>query len=220
MYAKARVICDGTHHDLPRGAGVRGERGPAAGSHPDDGVVAGRGPQAVMVADPEAFEDKRVNARSIRAGGALADARRHREPGRVRPSAGRSLPSVQQDHLDRDRVEDRRRPPPLDFVRALVFQALLLGQDPFLGVELDLPPDPDQDDGDLPRDTDAQQAHTARTRADTNGPRTTRTGTATQTGAANAKTLAKLPGRSRRQKPSSPPTGRSPHPSPEHCATR
>jgi hypothetical protein len=84
-------------------------------------------------------------------------------------------------------------------VRALVFQALLLGQDPFLGVELDLPPDPREHTGDpigTAERTDGSQAQRLQataTERQTGTQATARTPTPTNAAnAANAKTLAKI----------------------------
>src|ERR1700724_3730129 len=187
--AKARVICDGTHLTSPGVSEfVENVVLPLAPSR-TTGWLRAAVRKAVMVADPGAFEDKRVNAK------ASARVELWQTPDDTANLAGCDLPLGEASRAFNritaiaTALKTGGDPRPLDFVRALVFQALLLGQDPFLGVELDLPPDPDPDDGDPAKDTDAQTGTHSQPTADPNGPRTTRTGTATQTGAANAKTL-------------------------------
>ncbi|HXA59050.1 MAG TPA: HNH endonuclease signature motif containing protein, partial [Streptosporangiaceae bacterium] len=94
----------------------------------------------------------------------------------------------------------------LDFVRALVFQALLLGQDPFLGVVVDLPPGPadpaDGAPGGLPAGQDECPAGTGTdTQTQTGTPdqaeaaaqdRTAAANPKVTAAAVNAKTLAKI----------------------------
>jgi 5-methylcytosine-specific restriction endonuclease McrA len=99
--------------------------------------------KAVIVADPQAFEDKRQNAE------ASARVELWETPDDTANLVGCDLPLGEASRAFNritaiaTALKTDGDPRPLDFVRALVFQALLLGQDPFLGVELNLPPDPD-----------------------------------------------------------------------------
>src|ERR1700738_4334886 len=145
--AKARVICDGTHLTSP-GVSEFVENAvlPLAPSR-TTGWLRAAVRKAVMVADPEAFEDKRVNAQGS------ARVELWQTPDDTANLAGCDLPLGEASRAFNritaiaTALKSDGDPRPLDYVRALVFQALLLGQDPFLGVVLDLPPDPDEHTG-------------------------------------------------------------------------
>src|SRR5258707_3368353 len=140
--AKARVICDGTHMTSP-GVSEFVETSvlPVAPSR-TTGWLRSAVRKAVMVADPDALQDKRVNAE------ASARVELWETPDDTANLAGCDLPLGEASRAFNritaiaTALKTDGDPRPLDFVRALVFQALLLGQDPFLGVVLDLPPDP------------------------------------------------------------------------------
>src|SRR5260370_406862 len=140
--AKAWVICDGTHLTSP-GVPEFVENAvlPLAPSR-TTGWLRAAVRKAVMVADPEALQDKRVTAE------ASARVELWQTPDDTANLAGCDLPLGEASRAFNritaiaTALKSDGDPRPLDFVRALVFQALLLGQDPFLGVVLDLPPDP------------------------------------------------------------------------------
>src|SRR6202045_5233348 len=140
--AKARVICDGTHLTSPGVAEfVENAVLPLAPAR-TTGWLRTAVRKAVMVADPDALQDKRVNAE------ASARVELWETPDDTANLAGCDLPLGEASRAFNritaiaTALKTDGDPRPLDCVRALVFQALLLGQDPFLGAELNLPPDP------------------------------------------------------------------------------
>jgi 5-methylcytosine-specific restriction endonuclease McrA len=191
--AKARVICDGTHMTSP-GVAVFVENAvlPLAPAR-TTGWLRAAVRKAVIVADPGAFEDKKVNAE------ASARVELWETPDDTANLAGCDLPLGEASRAFNritaiaTALKTGGDPRPLDYIRALVFQALLLGQDPFLGAELDLPPDPDEHTGHptegRPGANTMKEAQ-AETGAQAH-PQTTAKGQAT-TATVNAKTLAKI----------------------------
>src|SRR6202035_4345279 len=149
--------------------------------------------KAVIVADPGAFEDKKVNAE------ASARVELWQTPDDTANLAGCDLPLAEASRAFNritaiaTALKSDGDPRPLDYVRALVFQALLLGQDPFLGVVVDLPPDPgDPADGGLAGPGAGQDECPAGTGADTDTQ--TQTGTPAQVlAAAQDRTAAAHP---------------------------
>src|SRR3984893_12920264 len=139
---QARVICDGTHLNFPGvPEGVENAVLPLAPAR-TTGWLRAAVRKAVMVADPDALQDKRVNAE------ASARVELWETPDDTANLAGCDLPLGEASRAFNriaaiaTALKSDGDPRPLDYVRALVFQALLLGQDPFLGVVLDPPPDP------------------------------------------------------------------------------
>src|SRR5258708_29757244 len=140
--AKAWVICDGTHL-TSAGVSEFVENAvlPLAPSR-TTGWLRAAVRKAVMVADPEALQDKRVTAE------ASARVELWETPNDTANLAACDLPLGEASRAFNRitaiaaALKTDGDPRPLDFVRALVFQALLLGQDPFLGVVVYLPPYP------------------------------------------------------------------------------
>jgi 5-methylcytosine-specific restriction endonuclease McrA len=190
--AKARVICDGTHLTSP-GVPEFVENAvlPLAPTR-TTGWLRAAVRKAVMVADPEVFEDKRVNAE------ASARVELWETPDDTANLAGCDLPLGEASRAFNritaiaTALKTGGDPRPLDFVRALVFQALLLGQDPFLGVVLDVPLCPGEDGiGDPAGETSQAQAQ-AQARAGAETETETGTNADARMAAVNAKTLAKI----------------------------
>jgi hypothetical protein len=151
--------------------------------------------RAVIVADPDAFEDKRVNAE------ASARVELWETPDDTANLAGCDLPLGEASRAFSritaiaTALKTDGDPRPLDFVRALVFQALLLGQDPFLGAELDLPPDPGnpaEGGSEGPDDSNAQCPAVPDPRIGAQPEAHTDTKSDARTAAPNTKTLAKI----------------------------
>jgi Domain of unknown function (DUF222) len=190
--AKARVICDGTHMTSP-GVPEFVENAvlPLAPTR-TTGWLRAAVRKAVVVADPDAFEDKRQNAE------ASARVELWQTPDDTANLAGCDLPLGEASRAFNritaiaTALKTDGDPRPLDFVRALVFQALLLGQDPFLGVVLDLPPDP----ANVPTEDESEGSgggnpgHQSGPVADTQTR--ARAKTPARTAAANANALAKI----------------------------
>ena len=125
--AKARVICDGTHLTSP-GVSVFVENAvlPLAPSR-TTGWLRAAVRKAVMVADPDALQDKRVNAE------ASARVELWETPDDTANLAGCDLPLGEASRAFNritaiaTALKSDGDPRPLDYVRALVFQTLLLG---------------------------------------------------------------------------------------------
>ncbi|MCW2943069.1 MAG: hypothetical protein JWN00_6054, partial [Actinomycetia bacterium] len=186
--AKARVVCDGTHMTSP-GVSEFVENAvlPLAPTR-TTGWLWAAVRKAVTVADPEAFEDKRVSAE------ASARVELWQTPDDTANLAGCDLPLGEASRAFHritaiaTALKTGGDPRPLDFVRALVFQALLLGRDPFLGVVLDVPPDPSEDGiGDPAGETSQRQV-----RAGAGAEMETGTNADARMAAVNARTLAKI----------------------------
>src|SRR6202035_2955536 len=165
--------------------------------------------KAVIVADPGAFEDKKVNAQ------ASARVELWETPDDTANLAGCDLPLGEASRAFNRitaiaaALKTDGDPRPLDYVRALVFQALLLGQDPFLGVVLDPPPGPGdpadgapagpgagQDECPAGTSTGTQTGTPTQVEAGAQDRTGTKTAANSQVSAAvvNAKTLAKIHG--------------------------
>src|SRR3984893_5308554 len=206
---QARVICDGTHLNFPGvPEGVENAVLPLAPAR-TTGWLRAAVRKAVMVADPDALQDKRVNAE------ASARVELWETPDDTANLAGCDLPLGEASRAFNritaiaTALKSDGDPRPLDYVRALVFQALLLGQDPFLGVVVDLPPDPGDPADSQPAgpgagqdecpagtgtDTQTQTGTPAQVEAGAQDRTGTKTAANSQVSAAvvNAKTLAKI----------------------------
>src|ERR1700738_1820059 len=193
--AKARVICDGTHL-TSAGVSEFVENAvlPVAPAR-TTGWLRAAVRKAVMVADPEAFEDKRVNAE------ASARVELWETQDDTANLTGCDLPLGEASRAFHritaiaTALKTDGDPRPLDFVRALVFQALLLGQDPFLGAVLDLPPDPGnpaEGGSEGPDDSNAQCPAGPDPRIGAQPEAHTDTKSDSRTAAPNTKTLAKI----------------------------
>src|ERR1700730_9774597 len=140
--ARARVICDGTRSPPP-GVPEFVENAvlPLAPTR-TTGWLRAAVRKAVMVADPEVFEDKRVNAE------ASARVELWETPDDTANLAGCDLPLGEASRAFNritaiaTALKSDGDPRPLDNLPPLVFQALPLPQNPFLVVVVDLPPYP------------------------------------------------------------------------------